>query len=72
MPIKNIYNAAYSLQVQAGGDAQPWVVAWTQKAKLYIGWGVSGTRNSGENPWGSSKHLKNKRCWLVPVPSVRL
>lgn len=27
VPIKNIYNAVYSLQVRAAGDTLPWVVA---------------------------------------------
>lgn len=35
MPVTNIYNAAYSLQVWAGGGAQPWVVAWTQETVIY-------------------------------------
>ena len=50
MQITNIYNATYSLQVQAGDSTQPQAVVWTQETELYIGWGVSGTRNCGENP----------------------
>lgn len=73
MPIDNIYNAAYSLQVRAALQGTPSPAApGPRPAKLCIGWGVSGTRNSSESPWGSSRHLKNNRCRLVPVPSIRL
>lgn len=67
MPVENIYGAAYSLQVQAGGGTQPRVVVWTQETKLYVSSGVSGTRDTvrvclalGRESWGSSKDLKSK------------
>lgn len=60
VPIRNIYNAAYSLQVTVLGALSPGFMARTQETKLYLGWGVACTRNSGEDPWGSSRDLKNK------------
>lgn len=68
VPVQNIYNAVYSLQVRAGGVGQAWAAAGTQGTRLHTGRGVSGTRNSGEDSWGSSRHLSDRWRWLVPVP----
>lgn len=68
VPVQNIYNAVYSLQVRAGGVGQAWAAARTQGTRLHTGRGVSGTRNSGKDSWGSSRHLSDRWRWLVPVP----
>lgn len=44
VPVQNIYDAVYSLQVRAGGDGQAWAAAWTQGARPHAGRGVSGAR----------------------------
>lgn len=37
VPVQNIYDAVYSLQVRAGGDGQAWAAAWTQGARPHAG-----------------------------------